>query len=106
MHKSNINEQLAETKADSNSTAQNQHVSQPNANTNVGSSFWSDKYEIHIGKAWDMDAQKEDAKFKIVITREQFTVIEMFADIEQDEELNKVYILNKCRFKVHPHFGA
>ena len=53
-----------------------------------------------------MDAQKEDAKFKIVITREQFTVIEMFADIEQDEELNKVYILNKCRFKVHPHFGA
>ena len=38
MHKSNINEQSAEAKADSDSTAQKEHVSQPNANTNVGSS--------------------------------------------------------------------
>jgi hypothetical protein len=36
MNKSNINEQSAGTEADSNSTAQNQQVSQPNANTNVG----------------------------------------------------------------------
>lgn len=35
MNKSNINEQSAGTEADSNSTAQNQQVSQPNANTNV-----------------------------------------------------------------------
>lgn len=38
MNKSNINELSAEAKADSDSTAQKEHVSQPNANTNVGSS--------------------------------------------------------------------
>jgi len=38
MNKSNINELSAGTEADSNSTAQNQQVSQPNANTNVGRS--------------------------------------------------------------------
>ena len=32
---SNINEQSVGTEADNNSTAQNQQVSQPNANTNV-----------------------------------------------------------------------
>ena len=35
MNKSNINEQSVGTEADNNSTAQNQQVSQPNANTNV-----------------------------------------------------------------------
>ena len=39
MNKSNINEQPAQTEADSNSTAQNQQVSQTNANTNVSSRF-------------------------------------------------------------------
>lgn len=42
MNKSNNNEQSAQTEADSNSTADNQQVSQPNANTNVvGSLFKS-----------------------------------------------------------------
>lgn len=42
MNKSNINQLSAETEADSNSTAQNQQVSQPNVNTNViGSAFKS-----------------------------------------------------------------
>lgn len=36
MNKSNNNELSAQTEADSNSTAENQQVSQPNANTNVG----------------------------------------------------------------------
>jgi hypothetical protein len=36
MNKSNTNEQSAQTEADNDSTAQNQQVSQPNANTNVG----------------------------------------------------------------------
>ena len=35
MNKSNINDPSAVTEADSSTTAQNQHVSQPNANTNV-----------------------------------------------------------------------
>lgn len=51
MNKSNINELSAETKADSNSTAQNQHVSQPNANTNVVGSLVTQR-EIKF-RAWD-----------------------------------------------------
>jgi hypothetical protein len=47
MNKSKINELSAETEADSNSTAQNQQVSQPNANTNVVGSR-----EIKF-RAWD-----------------------------------------------------
>ena len=39
MDKSNIEELSALGKADSSTTAQNQHVSQPNANTNVGGSI-------------------------------------------------------------------
>jgi len=42
MNKSNINELSAETEADNDSTAQNQQVSQPNANTNVTCRFASD----------------------------------------------------------------
>jgi hypothetical protein len=39
MNKSNINVPSAGTKVESSTTAQNQHVSQPNANTNVSGSF-------------------------------------------------------------------
>ena len=70
----------------------------------VGSSIWSDKYELHIGKAYNLETKMEDAKFKIIVTKEQMQVIEHFAYIEMDAELNKTYILNKCRFKVVPYF--
>lgn len=50
MNKSNINELSAGTEADSNSAAQNQHVSQPNANTNVSGSRFRSAY----GQYWDM----------------------------------------------------
>lgn len=61
------------------------------------------KYEIHIGTAFNMDTIMQDAKFKIIITQEQFFVIEQFADIELDAELKRTYIINKCRFTVQPH---
>lgn len=62
------------------------------------------KYEIHIGKAFNMDTKMQDAKSKIIITQDQFAVIEQFADIELDAELKRTYIINKCRFTIHPHF--
>lgn len=40
MNKSTINVPSAGTKADSSTTAQNQHVRQPNANTNVSGSLF------------------------------------------------------------------
>ena len=62
------------------------------------------KYEIHIGNAFNMDTKMQDSKFKIIITQEQFMLIEQFADIELDAELKRTYIINKCRFTVQPHF--
>jgi len=46
MNKSNINVPSAGTEANSITTAQNQHVSQPNANTNVGRSKFLEKITI------------------------------------------------------------
>ena len=62
------------------------------------------KYEIHIGNAFNMDTKMQDSKFKIIITQEQFILIEQFSDIELDAELKRTYIINKCRFTVQPHF--
>ena len=53
MNKSNINELSAGTEADNNSTAQNQQVSQPNANKNV--SGWvsvNDSLPEHLETVW------------------------------------------------------
>lgn len=83
MNKSNINEQSAGTEADRNSTAQNLHVSQPNANTNVssrafmvlrgkehGNIFWTtggkyrdDWYEL-LFESDDEEAVKEHWRLK------------------------------------------
>ena len=41
----------------------------------------------------------------MIITREQFAVIEQFADTRKDEDLNTIYRLNQCEFKVIPHFS-
>lgn len=71
---------------------------------NMSIKLRTEKYVIHIGDAYNMETQTKDAKIKIVISKEQFDIIDFFADVETDEELNKTYILNKCRFKVVPHF--
>ena len=60
MNKSNINQLSAETEADSNSNAQNQQVSQPNANTNVSSRL-SDVMP-KFGKIHDMLAKTSLSK--------------------------------------------
>lgn len=64
------------------------------------------EYEIHIGQVTNLDTLQPAPKLKFTITSEQFNVIEQFADIELDSELNKTYILNKCRFTVHLHFNT
>jgi uncharacterized phage protein (TIGR01671 family) len=57
MNKSNINELSAQTEADSDSTAQNHSISQPNANTNVVGSL-SGQREITF-RAWDGEKMHE-----------------------------------------------
>ena len=41
----------------------------------------------------------------MIITREQFVLIEQFADTRKDEDLDTIYRLNKCEFKVIPYFN-
>jgi hypothetical protein len=62
-----------------------------------------EKFEIHIGKIYDLESKTEKPKQTMIITIEQFAVIEQFADIRKDEYLNTIYRLNQCEFKVVPH---
>lgn len=64
------------------------------------------KYEIHIGKALNANNLSETIPLqKIIITQEQLAVIEMFADQRKDKELNTIYKLNDCEFRIYPHFN-
>lgn len=63
-----------------------------------------EKFEIHIGKIYDLENKSEKPKQTMIITREQLAVIEQFADTRKDEDLNTIYRLNQCEFKVMPHF--
>ena len=63
-----------------------------------------EKLEIHIGKIYDLESKTEKPKQTMIITREQLAVIEQFADTRKDEDLNTIYKLNQCEFKVMPHF--
>lgn len=63
------------------------------------------KYEIHIGKALNANNLRETIPLqKIIITQEQIEVIEMFASQRKDAELNTIYKLNECEFRILPHF--
>lgn len=61
-------------------------------------------YEILIGEVIELSDQTVKPKQVLIITADQFAMIEMFADIRRDEMLNPIYIINKCEFKVAPHF--
>ena len=61
-------------------------------------------YEMHIGKVFNMETQREETKFKILITEDQFSLIKQLADTELDSDLIPTYIINKCRFTIRPHF--
>ena len=63
------------------------------------------KYEIHIGKALNGNNLSETIPLrKIIITQEQLAVIEMFASLRKDAELNTIYKLNECEFRILPHW--
>ena len=63
-----------------------------------------EKFAIHIGKIYDLESKTEKPKLTMIITREQLALIEQFADTRKDEDLNIIYRLNKCEFKVIPYF--
>ena len=61
------------------------------------------KYEIHIGEIFDLTTHSVKPKQVIIITHEQLQVIEQFASQRKDHELNTVYRLNECEFRVCHH---
>lgn len=91
MNKSNINELSAQTEADSNSTAQNPSVSQPNANTNVVGSLFSQR----------------EMKFKYIFkTYDGRFIVEIFTLKELEygglqnflSGLHDIIIVSKCQY--------
>jgi len=99
MNNSNINELSAETEADSNSTAQNQQVSQPNANTNVVGSLF----------------QSREIKFKYIFQHEETgrmcSIVFDYSQIfngeckTQCERLTGYSIVAKCQFSNQKYNG-
>lgn len=63
------------------------------------------KYEINIGEIFDLTANSKKPKQTLIITQDQLAVIEMFAIQRKDAELNTIYKLNECEFRIIPHFG-
>ncbi len=63
------------------------------------------KYELHIGETFDLEKGEKCAKQIIQITEEQFAVIQQFAYTKKDADLNTIYKLNDCEFKVYPYFN-
>lgn len=61
-------------------------------------------YEIHIGEIFDLGDQLPKPAQVIIITQDQFAIIEQFADTKKDRKLNTTYIINQCEFTVTPHF--
>lgn len=62
------------------------------------------KYEIHIGEILDASDFQKKPKHIMIITQDQLAIIEQFATIKYDKELNRRYILNECEFTVSPYF--
>jgi hypothetical protein len=63
-------------------------------------------YEIQIGKVIDLASGTLKPRRVIHITKEQFSIIEMFANQTKDIDLNTIYRLNDCEFKVIPSLEA
>jgi len=63
------------------------------------------KYEIHIGEIFDLTTSSKKPKQTLIITQEQLAVIEQFASQRKDAELNTIYKLNDCEFKIYPSFN-
>lgn len=76
-----------------------------NENLHLFMQIMKQQYEIQIGEITELTSGIKTPKQIIVITRDQFEVIETFASTRKDEDLNTIYKLNDCEFKVLPKFN-
>jgi ABC-type phosphonate transport system ATPase subunit len=62
------------------------------------------QYEIHIGEILDLTNNSKKPKHTLIITQDQLAIIEQFASQRKDAELNTIYKLNECEFRILLHF--
>ena len=62
------------------------------------------KYQIQIGETFDPTTNSKIPKQTLIITREQLAIIEIFAYERKDADLNIIYKLNECEFRVGLRF--
>jgi len=62
------------------------------------------KFEIQIGETFDLATNSKTPKQTLIITQDPLAVIEQFADQRKDAELNTIYKLNQCEFRILPYF--
>lgn len=67
-------------------------------------SIITNKYELWIGEYLDLESNITKPKRTIIVTGEQLAIIEEFASTRKDSELNTIYKLNDCEFRIMPHF--
>ena len=65
----------------------------------------TNKYEIHIGEIFDLTTNLKKPKQTLIITDDQRAVIEQFASQRKDAELNTIYKLNECEFRIYLHLN-
>ena len=63
------------------------------------------KYEIHIGEAFDLTTNLKKPKQTFIITQDQMAIINQFASQRKDAELNTIYKLNDCEFCIYPYLS-
>jgi len=61
-------------------------------------------YEIQIGETFDLKTNSKIPKRTILITQDQLAIIETFAHQRKDADLNIIYKLNECEFRVGLRF--
>ena len=60
------------------------------------------KYEIHIGRDYDLETKEHKPKHTLIISEDQLRIIKELADIRRDRDLNTIYIINEIEFKIIP----
>ena len=63
-----------------------------------------ESYVMEFGEQLNLQTMQKESVIKIVITQDQYGLIESLANVEIDVNLNKVYVINALRFKITPHF--
>lgn len=55
-------------------------------------------------RSFDLTTNSKKPKNTLIVTQDQLAVIEQFADQRKDAELNTIYRLNECEFRILLHF--